>query len=467
MSHPPRHKPQAIGPYNNSCFPPRPSYSRLSLAISYDLLTMKVTTLLALTLSLALAHASWFGGTTSSNQNTAHGTPSQADLQAAVRAHWDSATVWSADQYNKAQVAFAGLKSDAFDSWDESRLREFLLEQGVVNPQGPASSSSSSQSKSGASIRVPPAYTAHASKSATSVRRAASASAVRALDDSKDYVYSTWDDNRLRAYLEEHGIVEPEEAPRSALLLRMRDAYARVAEPVYQAWADSYLHEWLVHHGVLHADAKSKRDTLFALMQKYYYDVQDTVWSGWDESQMKDWLVRHNIIKSNAELKKEKMHKLLTDNYAHAQDTVWGAWHESDMREWLVAHGYLRSDAQKTRDELAQLMNDKYTDYSARTAPYLVWPDARLRAFLRGHGVSEEALPTDRPGSCRRRACDTCRGRRARAHCLHGEGDRGWRVEAAEEKLGAILEVLSGGTLHVGERMREGAERVRGEKVEL
>ena len=44
----------------------------------------------------------------------------------------------------------------------------------------------------------------------------------------------------------------------------------------------------------------------------------------------------------------------------------------------------------------------RYNDYTARTAPYLVWPDARLRAYLRENNISEEALPTSRPGLLRR-----------------------------------------------------------------
>ncbi len=180
------------------------------------------------------------------------GTPSQAELQSAVKAHWDSTSSWTSDQYNKAQVAFSNVKADAFDTWDESRLREFLLEQGVVNPSGPreqlallakqkwrqysaaasaysktaslsasslsstasaaastalygdslhqasksasqaadhasksASSAGAQASKSLSSVGV------HASKSASSVVAQASDSVARALDDSKDYVYST------------------------------------------------------------------------------------------------------------------------------------------------------------------------------------------------------------------------------------------------------------------------------------
>jgi hypothetical protein len=74
---------------------------------------------------------------------------------------------------------------------------------------------------------------------------------------------------------------------------------------------------------------------------------------------------------------------------------------------------------QKKRDELVSLIDKqfvplprhalkfseilfRYNDVSARTAAYHVWPDARLRAYLRERGVSEAALPTNRPGLLRR-----------------------------------------------------------------
>ena len=145
-------------------------------------------------------------------------SPSPADLQAAVKAHWDSAFSWSSDQYGKAQVAFATLKADAFDTWDESRLREFLLEQGVVNPSGPreqlallakqkwrqyssvASVYSKSASRSASSLSSTASKQAstamygdswyQASKTASSIMAQATNHVGKTLDDTKDYVYS-------------------------------------------------------------------------------------------------------------------------------------------------------------------------------------------------------------------------------------------------------------------------------------
>lgn len=150
---------------------------------------------LVLLLSLSLsAHASWFGGSSSASS-----LPAQA-------------SAWTADQYNKAQQAFQGLKADAFDSWDESRLREFLLEQGVVEPKGTREqlallakqkyhAYSSFASKSATSLVSQASRTAstavygdsmhQASKSISSTYAQATNDASRKLEDSKDYVYST------------------------------------------------------------------------------------------------------------------------------------------------------------------------------------------------------------------------------------------------------------------------------------
>ena len=73
------------------------------------------------------------------------------------------------------------------------------------------------------------------------------------MDDSKDYVYSTsvvcvrwsigqvsdyafrWDDNRIRSYLQEHGVIEPPATPRNKLLAKMKETYASIANPAWKA----------------------------------------------------------------------------------------------------------------------------------------------------------------------------------------------------------------------------------------
>ena len=65
----------------------------------------------------------------------------------------------------------------------------------------------------------------------------------RTLDDTKDYVYLIWDDNKLREYLESKGVQVKEQAQKSRNDLpgKMRDAYAKVTQPVWEASGEQLL----------------------------------------------------------------------------------------------------------------------------------------------------------------------------------------------------------------------------------
>lgn len=266
--------------------------------------------LLAASLTLA-AQASWFSGTNnnspeysswSTNELKAwlevhdiplpDHTPSQAELRALVEDNWSTASVWSHDQYTSAQKAFSNLRDTAFDTWDESRLREFLLQHGIVAPKGPrehlvllaqqryrsytnAASSLASQASDSASTAVFGDTQHQMSKSASSVvahaTGAASSAVVNApgaassavsdaasqvsivasntadeigekFNQSKDYVYSTWSDNELRKYLESKGVIKTNsQKRRDELIDLMHKAYGSVADPIWEAWSDSYI----------------------------------------------------------------------------------------------------------------------------------------------------------------------------------------------------------------------------------
>ncbi|GLB44187.1 putative stress-responsive nuclear envelope protein [Lyophyllum shimeji] len=337
-------------------------------------------------------------------------TPTHAQLRAMVEENWNTATSWTQDQYASAQKTFADIRDASFDKWDESRLREFLLDQGIVAPKGPkerlvqlAKTRYRAYQNAASSIAAQASDSAHhASESVSSIAAQATETAAQALDDTKDFVYSTWDNNRLRKYLESKGVQVKEGAAqsRNELLRLMRDAYAKVANPVYEAWSDSYLHNWLVARGTISPKPPSpySREYLLQKMKDYYYDANDTVYHTWSDSQIRDWLVRHGIIKSDAQIAREKMLKLMRDNYLAARSTLFSAWSDSQIRNWLVKNGYIddRSAAQMKRDELVKLISEKY--YTTTAPPYLAWPDARLRAYLRQHGISEEKLPLTRPG---------------------------------------------------------------------
>ncbi|KIL60731.1 hypothetical protein M378DRAFT_13978 [Amanita muscaria Koide BX008] len=430
---------------------------------------------------------------------------SQSDLQALVAENWDTASIWTYDQYSSAQQAFSDIRDDVFDKWDESQLRQFLLRQGIVAPKGPrehlvllakakyqsykdAASSFASQASASASTLVYGETPHQMSKSASSLMASATSAmaqatkdAFRALDDTKDYIYSTWSDSQLRSYLEKKGVLKPkEQKTREQLLNMMKDSYAAVTEPIYDSWSDSAMHDWLVAHGFIKSDFEKNRDKLRELMNRYYYDVNDVVWSKWSDSQLKQWLVDHGHIKSDAEVNREKMIRMVAlvaphslrehfsdanpcrDNYLAARDTFWHAWTDSAIHDWLVEHGYIRTDAQVKRDELIKLANEKFNDYSARTAAYLTWPDARLRAYLRERGLDDEQLlpMTNRPSLLQETRIRWIQAQN-RAEALYNKVKEivNEGAHKAEEKVNRIWSVLTGNWEEARERTAQGYEK--------
>jgi hypothetical protein len=142
-----------------------------------------------------------------------------------------------------------------------------------------------------ASGQVSSAYSSLSSQAAYHAEKA-----YKKFDDTKDYVFSTWDDNQLRTWLEEHNVIStPAPTGRAALLNNVRVAYLKVTDPIYGAWSTSAIHEWLVEHGIV-APEPTARDKLINLMKENYWEVKDTAYSKWSESQMRDWLVSEGVM---------------------------------------------------------------------------------------------------------------------------------------------------------------------------
>ncbi|KAG2039363.1 hypothetical protein BDR03DRAFT_991833 [Suillus americanus] len=407
--------------------------------------------------------------------NWASPPPTPPSFAEQSHAYADASRQWSYDKYAHAQHAFQDLKENSFDIWDESKLRAFLLEHGVIAPSGPreqlvllakqkyrsytdaASYYSSFASETATSAYSNAANTLYdTSKSASSIVAQATQDVGRAFDDSKDYIHSTWDDNRLRSWLEDRGVLEARKASTHSELMKLANDYCRMAvEPIWNAWSDSYMREWLISHNLLSPSDTASRSTLLGEMNKYYYSSHDKVWSAWPDSELKYWLVKHGLLKSDAQKKRNEMVKMVEDNYASASDSVWDAWNDSDIRQWLSEHGYTddRTVAQKKRDELVSLIDKQYNDVSARTAAYLVWPDARLRAYLREHGINEAALPTNRPGLLQETRIRWVQASE-RADTLFTKLKEivNSSVGAVEDRMARILELLSGHSHHASEK---------------
>jgi hypothetical protein len=87
----------------------------------------------------------------------------------------------------------------------------------------------------------------------------------------------------------------------------------------------------------------------------------------------------------------------------------------------------------------------RYTAAANRSAEYLTWPDARLRAYLRMHGLPESQLPTTRPGLLHEVRIRYVIAQTKIDNLLQSIKDAVYgSVETAEEKLNNILHMLGG-----------------------
>ncbi|EKM75369.1 hypothetical protein AGABI1DRAFT_79948 [Agaricus bisporus var. burnettii JB137-S8] len=417
-----------------------------------------------------------------------HAKSSASDLQNLVAENWYSASAWTEDQYKNAQKTFSDVQDTSFETWDESRLREFLLRQGIVAPKGnreqlallaksqykgyEAAAKSYSATAGSASAEASRTVESYASKASAAIAQLET-DATRAIDRSKDYVFSTWDDNRLRSYLESKGLIKTSaEKKRDELLAMAEDYYNKASTPVWEAWSDSYMHDWLVSHDVIKSDFEKNRDKLRAQLESYYYTPADRVWTTWSDSELRGWLIKHGYVRSDTQISRDKMLKMVEENYLSVKDTVLSAWSDNQLRQWLIDNGYIRSDAEVKRDELVKLANEKFNDAWAKTASYLTWPDARLRAYLRERGVAENELPTNRSGLLQETRVRWVQAQ-GRAEAIVGkirdivnEG-----VGKAEDALYNIFNILNSKVYHGSEEasrvQEEETSELKGKKAEM
>jgi Putative nuclear envelope organisation protein len=113
-----------------------------------------------------------------------------------------------------------------------------------------------------------------ATQSASSAAATATATVREAMDDTKDYIYSTWSDNQLRTYLEDKGVIRTKaQVSRDEMLAKMQSVYASAADPIYSAWSDSYIRNWLIQNKII-SEPPTAREKLMSAMGKYYYDTK-------------------------------------------------------------------------------------------------------------------------------------------------------------------------------------------------
>ncbi|KAG6819865.1 hypothetical protein H0H93_007850 [Arthromyces matolae] len=256
-------------------------------------------------------------------------SPSQDQLKALVQQNWNSVTTWSYDHYNSVQKYFADVHDSSFDSWDQSRLREFLLSQGIIAPKG--------------------------------------------------------NKEQLHQWLVSHNVLSPAPASpysREYLLEQMQKYYYDVNDSVYCAWSDSQLKAWLVDHGIVKSNAQVNREKMRKLVENNYLSAKSTLSSSWSDSQVRDYLVEHGYIDDRTASKKKRddLLKLFQDKYHSAVTPSYLAWPDARLRAYLRQHHVPEEKLPLSRPSLLQETRIRWVE--TQTSANALW--ARVRDIVSG-----------------------------------------------------------------------------------
>jgi len=189
-------------------------------------------------------------------------------------------------------------------------------------------------------------------------------SANQAYGSVRDWIFDSWTDSQLKAFADKNGIPVPQPRKRDSLLSAVRENYQSAANKLsetaaypgdwlYESWSDSDLKAWLDERGYP-APQPSSRDKLVASVRRNsrlaslnlqgayasasksaataQQSLSDALLDSWSDSQIKEWADKNGIkvpqgSKRNELLALARKHRarLYGDNVSASASSVVGA----------------------------------------------------------------------------------------------------------------------------------------------
>ncbi|KAG9545125.1 hypothetical protein KCU97_g21360, partial [Aureobasidium melanogenum] len=201
---------------------------------------------------------------TSSGQQVKKGTEQNKDsLVSQVKSYWHE----TADQ---ASDAYSSVQDWVFDSWTDSQLKAFLDYHSIPNPSPRSRDTLLHSARSN--------YQSVAKKAGETTAYPG------------NWLYSSWADSDLKAWLDERGIPVPQPSSRDKMIAALRrnartaanqaskaaasasasaaGAQQSLSEQLLNSWSDSQLKQWFDKNGIK-VPQGSKRNELIALARKH------------------------------------------------------------------------------------------------------------------------------------------------------------------------------------------------------
>ena len=261
-----------------------------------------------------------------------------------------------------ASSAQAYLSDALFDTWSDSKIKEFLDEHGVPVPQGSkknelialarkhraslgasASTASASVSSKGSS-----AYGAASSKAGNEAAKATDDASAKA-EDLFNSAVGTWSDSRLKAYLDARGVPVPQGGKRDELMAKVRlnqhKAVSGWSAWTFDTWTVDNLRKYLDTNGKkAKKNAAASRDELVKSAQDNYASASKS--GGTSYASVTSYLAAQ------------------TDA---AKGSTFDTWSDSDLKSYLDSYG-IKNYQGSTTNELRAMAKKQMTYFRYGTS---------------------------------------------------------------------------------------------------
>jgi hypothetical protein len=276
-----------------------------------------------------------------SDHNVPYPTPAdRKDLENLVKENWNSKVV------------------NPYNSWDTQQLQSYLSLKGQQAKKG-------TEKKKDSLIAQVKSYWFDTEDSVSN-----------SYANIRDWIFDSWTDSQLKAFCDRHNIPVPQPRTRDNLLKSARENYQTVANKLgeatsypgnwlYESWSESDLKAWLDERGYP-APQPTTRDKLIASIRRNSrlaslnmnaaassasasaaaakQSLSDALFDSWSDSQLKEWADKNGIKVPQGSNRNElialaRKHsaKLTGDNVASSASSYYGAATSSAGNEYAQA----------------------------------------------------------------------------------------------------------------------------------
>ncbi|ODH53423.1 hypothetical protein GX48_00253 [Paracoccidioides brasiliensis] len=228
------------------------------------------------------------------------------------------------------------------------------------------------------------------------------------LHSAKEWIFDSWSDSQLKAFLDKHGIPSPQPKKRDTLLATVRENFETVAKKLgqttfypgnwlYEQWSESDLKGYLDSQGY-HVPQPSTRDKLIATVRRNarlarleaqrvaaeaslsakaaQQTLTEALFNSWSDSDFKKFFDEHGIKVPQGSKRNElialarKHHASLISSPSSSISSAYGA-----------ATSKAGNEFARTTEDAELNMEDMFN------AAIKQWSDSRLKAYLDARGV--------------------------------------------------------------------------------